>query len=61
MSGITDAGGRANCNWFDPSTGAVMTIGNITSNGTHDFTSPDSNDWVLMIASTTAGFKTPGT
>jgi hypothetical protein len=61
MTKITDAGGFANCNWLNPSTGAVTTIGNLANTGTHNFTSPDSNDWVLVIDSASAGFRTPGT
>jgi len=61
MTKITDASGFANCNWFNPMTGAVTAIGNIANTGTHNFTSPDSNDWVLVIDSAAAAFRTPGT
>lgn len=61
MSKITDAGSLANCNWFNPSTGAVTNIGTFANSSTRNFTSPDSNDWVLVIDSNAAGFRTPGT
>jgi Putative collagen-binding domain of a collagenase len=61
MSGITDASGQANCHWFNPSTGAVTHIGKIANKGAHNFTSPDSNDWVLVIDSAEAGLGAPGT
>jgi Protein of unknown function (DUF4038)/Putative collagen-binding domain of a collagenase len=61
MTKITDSSGFANCNWYNPQTGAVTAIGNIANTGTHNFTSPDSNDWALVIDSAAAGFRTPGT
>lgn len=61
MTKITDSSGFANCNWYSPSTGAVTAIGNIGTGSTHNFTSPDSNDWVLVIDSAAANLRTPGT
>jgi hypothetical protein len=61
MSEITDEGGKASCHWFNPSTGTVIEIGNLATSGTHDFTSPDSNDWVLVIDSAKAALRAPGT
>jgi hypothetical protein len=61
MTKITDAGSLASCNWYNPSSGAVTVIGNIANTGTHNFTSPDSNDWVLVIDSAAANLRTPGT
>jgi len=61
MSEITDAGGRVNCNWFNPSTGRVIAIGDFVNNGTRDFTSPDSDDWVLVMDSAGAKLRAPGT
>ena len=61
MSQITAADGRANCNWFNPSTGTVSGIGNLTNYGSHNFTPPDSNDWVLVINSAEAQLRAPGT
>jgi hypothetical protein len=61
MRKITDAGGMANCNWYNPSSGAVTAIGRFANSGKRDFTSPDSNDWVLVIDSAIANLRTPGT
>lgn len=60
MSKITDGTNLASCNWFNPQTGAVTNIGNLANSGTHNFTSPDSNDWVLVIDSAAAALRTPG-
>jgi hypothetical protein len=61
MSEIMDGGGKASCHWFNPSTGTVIEIGNLATTGPHDFTSPDSNDWLLVIDSADAGLRAPGT
>jgi hypothetical protein len=61
MGKITDAGSMANCNWYNPSTGAVTAIGGFANSGRRNFTSPDSNDWVLVIDSAAANLRTPGT
>ncbi len=61
MSRITDAANLANCNWYNPGTGAVTTIGNFTNSGLRRFTSPDSGDWVLVIDSAAANLGAPGT
>jgi hypothetical protein len=61
MSRITDDSNLANCNWYNPSTGAVTTIGNFANSGTRDFTSPDFSDWVLVIDSAAASLRAPGT
>jgi hypothetical protein len=61
MTKITDATNLANCNWYNPTTGAVTAIGSFTNSGELSFTSPDSNDWVLVIDSAVAGLKPPGT
>lgn len=60
MTKITDAGGQASCNWYNPSNGVVTPIGNLPNTGTHDFTSPDSNDWVVVIDSKAANLRVPG-
>lgn len=60
MSKITDAGSQANCNWYNPQTGAVTSIGTFANSSTRNFTSPDSNDWVLVIDSAAAGLGAPG-
>lgn len=61
MTKITDSGSQANCNWYSPSTGTVTAIGTFANTGTKNFTSPDSNDWVLVIDSAAANLRTPGT
>lgn len=61
MSKITDAGSLAACNWYNPQSGAVTNIGNFANSGTKTFTSPDSNDWVLVIDSAAAALRSPGT
>jgi hypothetical protein len=61
MGKITDGTNLVNCNWYNPSTGAVTELGNFTNSGTRDFKSPDSNDWVLVIDSAAANLRTPGT
>jgi hypothetical protein len=60
MSKITDSGSQANSNWYNPQTGAVTNIGTFANSGTRNFTSPDSNDWVLVIDSAAAQFRAPG-
>jgi hypothetical protein len=61
MGKITDDTDLANCNWYNPGTGAVTAIGNFANSGTRNFTSPDSSDWVLVIDSAAANLRTPGT
>jgi Putative collagen-binding domain of a collagenase len=56
MSKITDAG---ICNWYNPRTGVSTEIGNFANSGERNFTSPDSNNWVLVIDSAAAKFKAP--
>lgn len=61
MSKITDSGNQTNCNWYNPQTGVVTNIGTFANSSTKNFTSPDSNDWVLVIDSNAANLRTPGT
>jgi hypothetical protein len=61
MTKITDPGNTAKCNWFNPRTGAAMAIGSLTTFGSHDFMTPDTDDWVLVIDSVAADLRTPGT
>ncbi len=46
--------------WFNPQTGAAMSIGAISTAGSQSFTPPDSNDWVLVIDAETANLGAPG-
>jgi hypothetical protein len=59
MTMITDATNLANCNWYNPTTGAVIAIGNFTNSGKRSFMSPDSTDWILVIDSAVAKLKPP--
>lgn len=66
MAKITDSGSQANCNWYDPTNGAVTNIGTFANSGSKNFTTPGNNnlgaaDWVLVIDSHAAGLRTPGT
>ena len=61
MSRITDAANLANCNWYNPGTRAVTTIGNFTNSGLRRFASPYSGDWVVVIDSAAANLGAPGT
>jgi hypothetical protein len=49
MSKITSQSQQAICWWFNPSSGADTLIGVFANAGYHNFTPPDSNDWVLTI------------
>ncbi len=49
LTKITSQSQQANCAWFNPSTGATTQIGVFPNTGSHNFTAPDSNDWVLLI------------
>jgi len=46
--------------WFNPSSGATTDIGIFTNTGTHNFTPPDSNDWVLVLDDDAANLEAPG-
>jgi hypothetical protein len=60
MSEINDAGGKAFCSWFNPSSGQVTNIGTFANSGTKSFTSPTSDDWVLVIDALSANMRAPG-
>lgn len=60
MSAITDPNLQAKCWWFNPRNGATRVIGTLSTSGTHNFTAPDSNDWVLVIDSQAAELPAPG-
>jgi hypothetical protein len=61
MTKITDSGSEASCNWYNPRTGAVTNFGTFATSGTRNFTSPDSQDWVLVVDSNAAHLRLPGT
>jgi Protein of unknown function (DUF4038)/Putative collagen-binding domain of a collagenase len=60
MTKITSAGGQAVCWWFNPSSGAATQIGTFPNSGSHSFSPPDSNDWVLVIDDAGAQLPAPG-
>jgi len=60
MKKITDPGSQAKCWWFNPRDGSYQVIGTLTTSGRHNFTPPDSNDWVLVIDSLAANLAAPG-
>jgi hypothetical protein len=60
MTEITSASNTAQCWWFNPSSGATISIGSYANSGTQDFTPPDSNDWVLVIDDADANLPAPG-
>jgi hypothetical protein len=60
MSNITSVRSQANCWWFNPSDGSTTLIGTYANTRSHDFTPPDSNDWVLVIDAADANLAAPG-
>lgn len=60
MTKIIDSGGLANAYWFNPRSGEATFIGQIATTATHNFTSPDANDWVLVLNSAAANLRVPG-
>jgi hypothetical protein len=60
MRKITSLNSQANCWWFNPRDGSTTRIGNYANTGSHDFTPPDSNDWVLVIDAADANLAAPG-
>jgi len=46
--------------WFNPSNGVTTEIGVFAASGTHTFTPPDGNDWVLVLDDSSADLKAPG-
>ena len=60
MNRITDLQSRAMGWWFNPRNGSNVLIGTFTTSGSHKFTPPDAQDWVLVIDSLSAGLVAPG-
>ena len=60
MAKITSKKDRTKCWWFNPSSGIASLIGVVPSKGSHKFTPPDSNDWVLVIDDVDAHLPAPG-
>ena len=60
MNKITSVSKQANCWWFNPSDGSTTLIGTYANTASHDFTPPNSNDWVLVIDAADANLAAPG-
>ncbi len=60
MHKITSVSSQAKCWWFNPSDGSTTLIGTYANTGGHDFTPPNSNDWVLVIDAADANLAAPG-
>jgi hypothetical protein len=46
--------------WFNPPTGATTNLATFSNSGTHTFTPPDGNDWVLVLDLASAALPAPG-
>jgi len=46
--------------WFDPRTGSAKSIGTYSTNSSQSFTSPDKNDWVLVVDAASLNLPAPG-
>jgi hypothetical protein len=54
------SGSSATAWWYNPQTGAATLIGNFPTAAPKNFTSPDQNDWVLVIDNPAANLPAPG-
>lgn len=57
---ISSSHRRAKCWWFNPRDCSTFTIGTFKNSGKHNFTAPDTNDWVLVIDDAAARLPAPG-
>ncbi|HUI63349.1 MAG TPA: glycoside hydrolase family 140 protein [Bacteroidota bacterium] len=53
------SGSSATCYWYNPSNGAVTSLGTF-SKGTLSFTPPASGDWIFVADASTIAFPLPG-
>ncbi len=61
MTKITSASSTIKAWWYNPQTGSFPTfIGSFANSGTHNFTAPDANDWVLVLDDAGANLPPPG-
>jgi len=60
LSKIADRDRLARAWWFNPSSGATTDLGTFANSGTHEFTAPDANDWLLVIDANSAKLPAPG-
>jgi hypothetical protein len=54
------SGTLATARWFDPRTGSALKIGTYPANTSRSFTSPDENDWVLVLDDASRNLPLPG-
>ncbi len=55
------SGTTAQAYWYDPSNNTATLIGTFPTTGSRNFTTPNGNDWVLVIDNVALGFPPPGT
>jgi hypothetical protein len=55
------SGTSARAWWFNPRTAAASLINSYPTSGTMNFTSPDTNDWVLVLDNASLNLPAPGT
>lgn len=60
MAKITSSTGMVQEWWFNPTTAATTSLGTFPNSGTQNFTSPNSNDWVLVLDDASARLPAPG-
>jgi hypothetical protein len=58
MTNLSGTGARAW--WFNPETGSATNFGTYSTAGAQGFTSPDTNDWVLVLDDAAVAFSRPG-
>ena len=61
MAGITSSSGMVHGWWFNPQTAATTDLGTFANSGSQHFTTPDQNDWVLVLDDNSAALAAPGT
>jgi len=54
------AGTTARAWWFNPVTGTASLIGDFATSGTHTFSPPAAQDWVLVIDNAALNLAAPG-
>jgi len=60
MAGIVSSSNTVQGWWFNPSTAATTNLGMFSNSGMHNFTPPDSNDWVLVLDDASGSLPAPG-
>ncbi len=60
MNQITSSTNTIHGWWFSPSSAATTDLGTFSNSGSHSFTPPDSNDWVLVLDDNAAELPAPG-